>query len=147
MPRRHRHSSTSKRRGGSRVSPFVWIGLAAVVVIAAAIFALLPPQGLPLEVDAARAYQMVQQGATLIDVRTQQEYDEQHIPKSILIPLDELPGRLGEVPRDADVIVVCGIGTRSKEGASMLRASGYSRASCLRGGIRDWAAAGYPVEP
>ncbi len=69
------------------------------------------------------------------------------IPGSQLIPLDELPNRLDALPRDKDIVVVCRSGNRSKEGTTILRQAGFSRATCMSGGLKAWAAAGYPVEP
>jgi rhodanese-related sulfurtransferase len=118
-----------------------------VLVIAIAIVVLLPRGGVPAEVDVARAYAMYQAGALMLDVRTVAEYNEQHIPGSLLIPLDDLPDRLGELPDDNDIVVVCRSGNRSKEGTAILRDAGFERVTCMTGGLRDWVAAGYPVEP
>jgi len=124
-----------------------WIALAAVVVIAAAILLLIPkPAAAVEEIDVARAYQMYKDGAFVVDVRTQEEWDDVHIPGTVLIPLDELPARLSEVPRDKDVVVVCRSGNRSKEGTQILLDAGYDRVVCMKGGIREWSAAGYPLE-
>lgn len=123
-----------------------WIALAAVVLIAAAIVLLIPRGPVAEEIDVARAYEMYQQGAFLVDVRTQEEWDEVHIPGTVLIPLDELPDRLSEVPRDKDIVVVCRSGNRSEEGAAILLKAGYESVVGMDGGIRDWSAAGYPVE-
>ena len=124
----------------------LWIGLGVLVVAAAGFLLLRPSQALPAEVSAAQAYQKYQAGAFFLDVRTQAEWDQGHISKSVLIPLDELPNRLSEVPKDRDVVVVCRSGTRSKEGAAILRQAGYTRVTCMTGGLQAWAAAGYPVE-
>jgi len=43
----------------------------------------------------------------LLDVREQWEYDEAHIPGVTLLPLGEVAGRLDEIPRDKEVIVIC----------------------------------------
>jgi rhodanese-related sulfurtransferase len=89
---------------------------------------------------------MYEAGATFVDVRTQTEWDQGHIARSLLIPLDDLPNRLSEIPRDKDIVVVCRSGTRSKEGAAVLRQAGFTRVTCLTGGIQSWVAAGYPIE-
>jgi rhodanese-related sulfurtransferase len=123
-----------------------WIALAAVVLIAAAIVLLIPKAPVAEEIDVSRAYEMYQQGAFVVDVRTQAEWDEVHIPGTVLIPLDELPDRLNEVPRDKDIVVVCRSGNRSEEGAAILLKAGYESVVGMEGGIRDWSAAGYPVE-
>ena len=93
-----------------------------------------------------QAYEKSQQGAFLLDVRSQAEWDQMHIAKSILIPLDQLSNRLGEVPRDQDVVVICRSGVRAKEGMTILRGAGYVRAVCMTGGLLAWNNAGYPLE-
>jgi rhodanese-related sulfurtransferase len=46
--------------------------------------------------------------------------------------------RLGELPRDRDIVVVCDIGVRAYEGALMLKAAGFVRVAVLEGGIAMW---------
>jgi rhodanese-related sulfurtransferase len=154
MPRsRHPSASASRNRKpqggrGPRWTNFQ-IGSAAaliVVIAAGAYFLLRPRAGLPSEVQARQADAMYQAGATFVDVRTQAEWDQGHIARSLLIPLDELPTRLDELPRDKDIVVVCRSGTRSKEGATVLRQAGFTRVTCLSGGLQAWVAAGYPIE-
>jgi rhodanese-related sulfurtransferase len=90
---------------------------------------------------------MYKSGAILLDVRTPAEYDQQHIPRSRLIPLDGLGARMSELPQDEDIVVVCRSGNRSREGTMILRDAGFQRATCMTGGLEAWAAAGYPTEP
>jgi rhodanese-related sulfurtransferase len=94
----------------------------------------------------AQAHEEYQAGALFLDVRSQAEWNQGHIAKSLLIPLDDLPSQLDELPRDRDIVVVCRSGARSKEGAMILRQAGFSRVTCMTGGIQAWVAAGYPVE-
>ncbi len=76
-------------------------------------------------------------GATLVDVRSAAEHDAGAIPGSILLPLDELRDRHGELP--ADLIVHCQVGQRGHIAARLLRQLGH-RASNLDGGYLTWAA-------
>jgi rhodanese-related sulfurtransferase len=153
--KKHRQSETAarrRRRPGVLAAPSIAFVVVALVGVAAVAFLLLPrgtapaAQALPSEVDVGRAYQMYQSGALMLDVRTQAEWDEAHIAASVLIPLDELPDRLGEVPRDRDIVVICRSGNRSKEGTAILRDAGFERATCMTGGLREWLAAGYALE-
>lgn len=147
MPKKHhRWTGAADRRRKSRRAPWLWIGIAAMFLIAAAIFLLIPKNALAAEVDVARAHEMYYQGALFLDVRTQAEWDEGHIAGSMLIPLDELPDRLGELPPDRDIVVVCRSGNRSKEGTAILREAGFERVTCMNGGLKAWVAAGYEVE-
>jgi phage shock protein E len=83
----------------------------------------------------------------LLDVREQWEYDEAHIPGVTLLPLGEVSNRLDEIPRDKEVIVTCRSGNRSGQVTDFLRQNGFDNVHNMTGGILDWQAAGYPVEP
>jgi rhodanese-related sulfurtransferase len=153
MSKKHHATKSTPSKPGSRSHPRVrkqnliglWIGLGLVVLVTAA-FLLFRPKSTPqTEVSAVQAYEKYQQGAFFLDVRTQAEWDQGHIAKSTLIPLDSLQDRLGELPRDQDIVVVCRSGARSKEGAAILRQAGFTRVTCLTGGLQAWVAAGYPV--
>lgn len=65
-------------------------------------------------------------GAPLLDVRDPHEWrDDGRVPGALEIPLGELQGRLGEVPRDEPVTVLCKSGARASIAASVLDAAGY----------------------
>jgi phage shock protein E len=65
-------------------------------------------------------------GATVIDVRTVDEYKDDHFPGAKNIPVDVLPSRMGEVgPKDRPVIVYCASGGRSAIARAMLKANGF----------------------
>jgi len=77
--------------------------------------------------------------AFLLDVRAPGEYEEIHIPGATLIPLGDLPGRLSEVPADADpVIVYCRSGGRSSTASEILAQAGFDNVLNLDGGIKGW---------
>lgn len=65
-------------------------------------------------------------GAFILDVRTLEEFDDEHYPKAICIPVNELPNRLAEIPKDKSVIVYCATGARSAYAARILKSSGYA---------------------
>lgn len=77
----------------------------------------------------------------LLDVRTRQEHAEQRIEKSHLIPLQELPDRVHELPRDKEIVIYCRVGNRSAYACSLLASRGY-RVKNLEGGIMLWNMAG-----
>jgi rhodanese-related sulfurtransferase len=82
----------------------------------------------------------------IIDVRSQQEWKEGHIPESRNIPLSQLKERFGEVPRDRRIAVHCAGGYRSSIAASLLHLNGASNLVELAGGITAWEAANHPIE-
>jgi adenylyltransferase/sulfurtransferase len=74
----------------------------------------------------------------LLDVREPQEYQICAISGSTLIPLGELPNRLGELEGQSNLIVHCRSGVRSAKAVTLLRESGFSNAKNLKGGILAW---------
>jgi len=80
------------------------------------------------ELDDARA---------VLDVRTPAEFQAGHIPDSILIPLDELRGRLDEVPRDGRVAVCCAVGLRAYVACRILQQNGFDVAN-IPGGFTTY---------
>jgi len=76
---------------------------------------------------------------TILDVREPFEHDLCSIRGSKLIPLGELPGRIGELDRAADTVVYCHLGVRSARAVELLASEGFSRVRNLKGGIRSWA--------
>lgn len=83
-------------------------------------------------------------GATVVDVREPGEYAGGHVPGAVNIPLSQLATRLGEVPTDGRLLVVCASGNRSKVGTDVLRRAGRDAVS-VRGGTKGWVDAGHPV--
>jgi rhodanese-related sulfurtransferase len=85
----------------------------------------------------------------LLDVRTPEEYNNElgHVTKSILIPVQELEARLGELEqyRGRTIIAICRSGNRSGTAATMLTGYGFT-AYNMTGGMIRWNKEGLPVE-
>jgi len=100
----------------------------------------------PESISPEEAYKRLEseEDIILLDVRSQGEYEEQHIPGSILIPVNELEKRAEAelTDKDADIIVYCASGKRSASAANILAGLGYSKVYNM-GGIMDWP---YEVE-
>lgn len=88
------------------------------------------------DVGSAQAHALVEQGATLLDVRTQGEWDGRHLPGAVLIPVQSLESRMSEIPRDHPVVVYCQSGGRAARATEMLVAAGYDAHNL--GGIDAW---------
>lgn len=91
-------------------------------------------------ISAEAAQAMLEEGnVTLVDVRTQAEYESAHIPGAILIPNETISDTPPEAlpDKDAAILVYCRSGRRSAEAASKLAALGYTSIYDL-GGIIDW---------
>jgi rhodanese-related sulfurtransferase len=77
----------------------------------------------------------------LVDVRQPWEHDLAALPDSVLIPLQELPQRLGEIqaPHRTAVVAYCHHGVRSLNAAAFLEQSGFENVLSLAGGIDAWS--------
>jgi glyoxylase-like metal-dependent hydrolase (beta-lactamase superfamily II)/rhodanese-related sulfurtransferase len=71
----------------------------------------------------------------VLDVRTAGEFESQHIEGALHIPLPNLPRRVGELPKDGPLAVICGSGYRSSIAGSILRNAGFSRVQNVMGGM------------
>lgn len=83
----------------------------------------------------------------ILDVRTPDEYAVCHIEGATLVPIQELAGRLSEVPKDKLVVVHCHHGGRSKRAVAFLKTQGYEDVKNLDGGIDQWSIAIDPTVP
>ena len=99
-----------------------------------------------VNITAEEAKQIIdtEEGYIILDVRTQEEYDQGHIPNAILIPDTEIKNKAEEVMTDKDrlILVYCRSGHRSKLAAEALVELGYTNIKEF-GGIIDWP---YEVE-
>ena len=147
---RRKNRNINTRSGLSAFLRRPAVQLAMVAFVAFVIYLIASAGGcgsnkLAREVSVDEAYQMVQSGTFVLDVRTQEEWDEYHTPNATLIPLDQLQARLSEVPKDKEILVVCRSGNRSQQGRDILLAAGYN-ATSMTGGLKEWYAKGYPIE-
>ena len=78
-------------------------------------------------------------GVVLIDVREPHEWEIAHIEGAQLIPLGQLPERLGELNGHADIVTHCHHGARSMKALGILKGAGFNRVRSLAGGIDAWA--------
>ena len=94
--------------------------------------------------------QLLIQGATLVDVRTVAEFAQASAPGTLNIPLQELAGRLNEIPSTVPVVLGCASGTRSGMASLLLKKRGYSQVYNIGvwrnflGHARDSSASGKP---
>lgn len=141
--------TAQRKRKTQRRQTWLWIGIIGILLIAlvsitAASLSSSPSP--PAEITTEEAYQKYQEGAFVLDVRTYEEWDEYHAPNTTLIPLDELPARVNEVPGDQEIVVICRSGNRSQVGRDILRDAGFEQVTSAAGGLKAWSAAGYPIE-
>jgi rhodanese-related sulfurtransferase len=106
------------------------------------------PQGTeqPKEVSREEARKLVDEGAQLIDVRADHEWEAGRIAGARHLPLPELPQRTGEIEKDRPVVVYCRGGNRSSMAAAALTEAGFDVAK-LSDGIVGWSEGDLPLEP
>ena len=98
------------------------------------------------EVSREEAKQMVGDGAQLVDVRADHEWEMGRIEGATHLPLADLAERAGEIDKDRPVVFYCRGGNRSTMAAEALGAEGYDTVK-LSEGIVGWAEAGLPLAP
>ena len=87
-------------------------------------------------IDWPKAFEMNKAGAVLLDVRTPAEVAKGMASEAAVnVPLQELPQRLSEVPKDKDLLVYCRSGKRSMAASKFLVENGYTRVFHVEGGI------------
>ena len=89
--------------------------------------------------EEAKRLMDTEQDYIILDVRTQEEYEEKHIPGALLIPVDDIEAQAAEkLPnKDQLILVYCRSGNRSKTASEALEKLGYTRIREF-GGINDW---------
>ena len=92
------------------------------------------------ELSAAelRAERAAGRDMMLVDVREPHEWELGRIDGATLIPLGDLPSRLGDVDPRKAVVAYCQRGSRSRRAVEILRAAGFADVRSLAGGIEAW---------
>jgi len=125
----------------------ILVGVVGVVVLSGpADSAPVQANALPMEVSVQDAFSMREEGAFILDVRNQDEWDAGHVPGATLIPLPQLASRLAELPQDQEIVVICRSGNRSATARDILLDAGFSSVTSVAGGFNDWARNGFDVE-
>lgn len=91
-----------------------------------------------LSVEESKAWLEESGGPQLVDCRRPSEWEIGHLPGAVLIPLDEIADRTGELDPGRPVLVYCHHGVRSINAAMILESAGFS-ADSMRGGIDAWS--------
>jgi rhodanese-related sulfurtransferase len=155
--RRRRRYEDRPRRGFTSAFRTPAAQIAVLLIVALVVFLILQMGGrnnntpatnaLSSTITVNEAYNMYQNGAFVLDVRTLEEWNEFHAPNTTLIPLDELASRLNEIPRDRQIVVVCRSGNRSQQGRDILLNAGFGQVTSMMGGLNEWRASGFPIAP
>ncbi|MDR9391720.1 MAG: rhodanese-like domain-containing protein [Trueperaceae bacterium] len=83
----------------------------------------------------------------VVDVRTQDEWDDGHLEGAVHFPVQTIGEYLDEMPADKDtpILVYCAAGTRGFWATAYIASLGYNNVTNMRGGIRAWQEAGFPT--
>jgi NADPH-dependent 2,4-dienoyl-CoA reductase/sulfur reductase-like enzyme/rhodanese-related sulfurtransferase len=74
----------------------------------------------------------------LLDVRSPAEHQQEHLAGSTLIPLGALRSRLGELPKEKEIVAFCKVSLRGYEAAKILQGAGFKRVRVMDGGLAVW---------
>jgi rhodanese-related sulfurtransferase len=77
-------------------------------------------------------------GIVLLDVRTDKEYEQGHVPGAIHIPYSEIGERIKKLKKDKELVVFCQNGSKSIWAIKRLMGMGYKNLSNLKGGYNAW---------
>ncbi len=97
------------------------------------------------EIDVVELAQQREAGATLIDVREDDEYLDARVPGALHIPLGQVAERIAEVPAEGTVYVICARGGRSAKAVEHYRSVGLDAVN-VAGGTLGWIDAGLPTD-
>lgn len=96
-------------------------------------------------VEASRRLREDPARPVLLDVREMNEFLEVRAPGAMLVPTSAFIARLGELPADRPLLVICHLGNRSAAVVGYLSRTGRTDAVNVAGGMDAWARAGLPV--
>ncbi len=106
----------------------------------------LPPPIPTIDVaEAERRLREDPDAPILLDVREVIEFGEVRVPGAVLVPTSAFMMRVGELPADRPLMVMCHVGGRSAAVAGFLIRSGRTDVVNVAGGIDAWERAGLPV--
>lgn len=94
--------------------------------------------GVAIHKDPAAAKKLIEAGgATVLDVRTPEEYEAGHLAQATNIPIDQFASRIGEVDKTKPVVVYCAKGGRAQKAKDQLEAAGFTNVVVNGGGYDD----------
>lgn len=100
-----------------------------------------------MNVDTATAISLINDGALVLDLRSQEAFTQGHIVNAKNVPQDEFEARRDSIldSKTRPVLAVCNSGASSTKTVTSLRRAGFESAFNLKGGMTAWTQAGLPV--
>lgn len=98
-------------------------------------------------ISSAEAKQLLQKNRNvfLLDCRTPDEFRQARLAGAVLVPINEIERRLGEIPRNRPIVVYCAVGSRSGLVAGFLANKGFGEVYNMADGIVGWYRSGFPI--
>jgi len=116
------------------------------MALAVIFFELRRKAGAIGSLSSAQAVRLINQGAVVVDVRDQAQFETGHIVDALNIPATELAGQLDKKLKKANsIIIVCDTGMRSGQAVTSLRKGGNDTVFNLQGGLTAWRGENLPV--
>jgi len=100
------------------------------------------------DLTAQQATQLINhRNATVIDLRTADEYSQGHLPQARHLAFDMLPAKVAQIAKNKaqPVLLICQTGRRAHKAQTILQQADYSEVFVLQGGLTAWQQAGMPV--
>jgi rhodanese-related sulfurtransferase len=126
--------------------PFL-AGGTAVLAIAVIAYEASRARSAGQSVGPMDAVRLINQGALLVDVRSQAEYESGHILDAKHVPQDQLASSAESLKKYKDKVVIacCESGMRSAAATRVLQAQGFTKVVNLKGGLQAWRAENLPL--
>jgi rhodanese-related sulfurtransferase len=118
----------------------LWLAVAAVAAVAALVLVPLatPSQAVRKDIGSAELLQLQGSGASIVDVRTQGEFEAGHIASAINVPVDQIQQASAGWDKNRPVVVYCASGARSADAVAYLASAGFRKVYDLTGGVAVW---------
>lgn len=120
------------------------IGIIALFILALAA-AVLAAGHRDIRSTEAKSLLATKKNVYLLDVRTPEEFRQGRLQGAVLIPINEVERRIGEIPRNRSIVVYCAVGSRSGLVAGFLARKGYREVYNVTDGIVGWYRNGFPI--
>ncbi len=98
-----------------------------------------------VNVDPGEAVKLINNDATVIDIRSAEAFGSGHIVGAKNLSLDELDQRLDSLDKSKAIVAVCDAGVTSNRAIDKLRKAGFESAWGIKGGMNAWTQEGLPV--
>lgn len=120
------------------------IGIIALFILALTA-AVLAAGHRDIRSTEAKSLLATKKNVYLLDVRTPEEFRQGRLQGAVLIPINEVERRIGEIPRNRPIVVYCAVGSRSGLVAGFLSRKGYREVYNMADGIVGWYRNGFPI--